>query len=93
MIYKIDITSPIAKKHIAKLYKSGDKVAVKRFECIMEELKEHPETGTGNPNRKKYDYAGCWSRKITDKHRLLYTIDNEAATVTVISAYGHYDDK
>ncbi|OAV69210.1 hypothetical protein Barb4_01806 [Bacteroidales bacterium Barb4] len=57
MIYKIDITFPIAKKHIAKLYKSGDKVAIKKFERIMDELKEHPETGVGNPNRKKYNYV------------------------------------
>ncbi|OAV69969.1 Toxin RelK [Bacteroidales bacterium Barb6XT] len=90
MIYEV-VTMPMAEKHIAKLHKSGDKQAEKRLIRIWEELKEHPETGFGNPNRKKYSHAGCWSREITEKHRLLYTIDD--TTVTVISAYGHYGDK
>ncbi|OAV67072.1 Toxin YoeB [Bacteroidales bacterium Barb4] len=92
MIYEVIITS-IAQKDIAKLHKSGDKMAMKRLDHILDDLEEHPETGIGNPNRKKYDYAGCWSRKITEKHRLLYKINDEIAIVEVISAYGHYDDK
>ncbi|OAV68010.1 Toxin RelK [Bacteroidales bacterium Barb6] len=92
MIYDI-ITTSIADMHIEKLRKSGDKLALKRLDRIRGELKEHPETGFGSPSRKKHNLSGCWSREITDKHRLLYTIDNETATVTVISAYGHYDDK
>ncbi|OAV63672.1 Toxin RelK [Bacteroidales bacterium Barb4] len=92
MTYEV-ITSPAAEKHIAKLRKSGNKQAEKRLIRIWEELKEHPETGIGNPERMKYDYAGCWSRELTGKHRLLYTINDEAATVTVHAACGHYDDK
>jgi toxin YoeB len=92
MIYEV-ITMPEADEHIAKFRKSGDKVALKRLDRIKDELRKHPETGIGNPNRKKYEYAGCWSREITEKHRLLYKIDNEKATVTVYAAYGHYNDK
>jgi toxin YoeB len=92
MIYEV-VTTDTADNHIAKIRKSGDKVAAKRLDRILDELEEHPETGMGKPNRKKYEHAGCWSREITKKHRLLYKIDNEKATVTVYAAYGHYDDK
>ncbi|MGV0921133.1 type II toxin-antitoxin system YoeB family toxin [Empedobacter falsenii] len=53
----------------------------------------HPEKGTGHPKPLGGNRVGEWSRKITDKHRLIYTIDNDQVIVLVISAYGHYDDK
>jgi len=34
-----------------------------------------------------------WSRRIDDKHRLVYKIAEDELTVIAISAYGHYDDK
>ncbi|MBR3442404.1 MAG: type II toxin-antitoxin system YoeB family toxin [Bacteroidaceae bacterium] len=34
-----------------------------------------------------------WSRRITDKHRLVYTIDDDKVIVLVLTAYGHDDDK
>ncbi len=37
-----------AKKDIRKHKRSGDKVAGKKIRTILEELKHHPETGTGN---------------------------------------------
>ncbi|OAV63376.1 hypothetical protein Barb6XT_03168 [Bacteroidales bacterium Barb6XT] len=58
MTYKVSFT-PTANDDIAKHRKSGDKQVLKRLERIKIELEKHPETGVGNPNRKKYSYAGC----------------------------------
>jgi toxin YoeB len=77
---------------LARLKKSEIKVFNKAIKLIQE-LSEHPRTGTGKPEQKKYDLKGYWSRNITDKHRLFYTIKDEEVIVLVISAYGHYDDK
>ena len=41
----------------------------------------------------KGDRAGQWSRRITDKHRMVYTINDMEVVVLVLTAYGHYDDK
>ena len=60
---------------------------------MIEELKEHPKTGTGKPEQLKGDRAGQWSRRITKKHRLIYTIQDTEVIVLVLNAYGHYDDK
>ena len=90
-MYNIDFTS-YALEDLAKLKKSEPK-AFKKVTKLIEELRTHPEMGTGHPKPLGSNRVGEWSRKITDKHRLIYTINNEQIIVLVISAYGHYDDK
>jgi len=65
----------------------------KKAEELIKELMEHPCTGTGKPEKMKYGYKGCWSRQITQKHRMVYSVDDEKITVLIISATGHYGDK
>ena len=60
---------------------------------MVDELKEHPMTGTGKPEYLKHDKRGVWSRRITQKHRLIYKIHNNIVVVEVVSAYGQYGDK
>ena len=60
---------------------------------MVDELKEHPMTGTGKPEYLKHDKRGVWSRRITQKHRLIYKTYNNIVVVEVVSAYGHYGDK
>lgn len=60
---------------------------------LLNELMDHPRTGTGHPEPLSGDRAGQWSRKITKKHRLVYEIFDTEVYVDVLSAYGHYDDK
>ncbi|NCC62557.1 MAG: type II toxin-antitoxin system mRNA interferase toxin, RelE/StbE family, partial [Verrucomicrobiae bacterium] len=31
--------------------------------------------------------------RITDKHRLVYLIEEEMVNVLILSSYGHYNDK
>lgn len=92
MSYLIEIT-PDALESIQKLKKSGDKAALKKLNNLLDELREHPETGSGKPEKLKYNYSGKWSRKISEKHRLIYEICEEAVTVIVLSTFGHYRDK
>jgi len=61
-------------------------------EQIISELYDHPEIGTGKPERLKFDLTGYWSRRINRKDRLIYFIKNDIITVTVVAALGHYED-
>ena len=90
--YKIEVSED-AQKDLKIIRKSGDKASIKKVEQIFAELEVHPESGTGKPERLKFDLAGLWSRRINKKDRLVYSIENEIVTVTVVSAFGHYDDK
>lgn len=92
MIYELEYT-PEAEKDIKSLQKSGEKNALLKLRKLLLELMEHPETGTGHPKPLSGDRAGQWSRRITNKHRLVYSIDEEEITILVISASSHYGDK
>ncbi len=87
------ILSEKAKKDLLAIERSGDKVSIKKVEAIIAELYIHPETGTGKPERLKFELAGYWSRRINKKDRLVYFIENKIVTVTIVSAIGHYGDK
>ena len=73
--------------------KSGQKAILAKITNLIKELREHPTTGTGNPEPLIGARKGQWSRRITGKHRLIYQIYEDIITVGVISAWGHYGDK
>lgn len=82
-----------ALEDIEKHKKSGDQSVLKKIQQLLNELREHPTTGTGQPERLKYGLAGLYSRKINRKHRLVYSIKEEVVTVYVLGAWSHYGDK
>jgi toxin YoeB len=92
MSYKLDFSEQ-AKDDIRKIKKSGNKALYKKLLILLEELIEHPTTGTGKPELLKHIKEPSWSRRISREHRLVYTIEGNTVTVLILSAWGHYDDK
>ena len=86
-------TSPKADEHILAYRKAGNKIALARIERIFKELKMHPKTGIGHPEKLKDDKEERWSRHIDKKNRMTYQIKETEIIVLVLSAMGHYDDK
>ena len=91
MIYELLFTKKV-EEDIKKLKKS-DTAAFKKLEKLLLELMEHPYTGSGNPELLKHNLAGLYSRRISQKHRLIYAINDTEIIVTIISAKDHYNDK
>ena len=60
---------------------------------LINELYDHPRTGTGKPEQLKGYDGTLWSRRITKQHRLIYEIIETVVRVDVLTAYGHYGDK
>lgn len=81
-----------AEEDLRKL-KKNEPVAFQKAIKLLNELTEHPKTGTGHPEPLKGNRAGQWSRTITQKHRLIYEIFETEVRVDILSSYGHYDDK
>jgi toxin YoeB len=52
-------------------------------------IQRDPFTGIGKPEPLKYDRKGCWSRRITQEHRLVYVVTDD--TIIIISCKGHYE--
>ncbi|MBO6074297.1 MAG: Txe/YoeB family addiction module toxin [Paludibacteraceae bacterium] len=91
MLYEIRYT-PEANEGLAKLLRNEPQ-AFKKAVRFIDELREHPKTGTGHPEPLKGKPEGRWSREITKKHRLVYQILDTQVIVLILTAYGHYDDK
>lgn len=90
MTYKIEYTLN-AREGFRKLFKSEPKAYNKAI-SLLNELAEHPYSGTGKPEPLRGDRSGQWSRRITKKHRLVYEVRDMEVIVLVLSAYGHYED-
>ena len=87
MSYHLDFTHK-AKDDITFHKKSGNKSVQKKLLVLLEEVAEHPFTGTGKPEQLKHNLSGLWSRRINKEHRLVYSVSEN--TVFVLSAKGHY---
>jgi toxin YoeB len=62
-----------------------------RLKRMVEEMLETPYEGIGKPEALKYDLTGFWSRRLTDKERVVYYVENNA--VYIVRYLSHYNDK
>lgn len=90
--YSVNIEEK-ARKELKLHFKSGNLATIKKIEKILNELLENPYEGIGNPEALKYELTGFWSRRINQKDRLIYRVDDDIVTVYVVSAMGHYSAK
>ncbi|MBM6499568.1 MAG: Txe/YoeB family addiction module toxin [Flavobacterium sp.] len=87
------IIEPSAELEIKFHLKSGNKAVIKKLEKIFVELEETPYSGIGNPEALKHDLSGYWSRRLSQKDRLIYRVEENIVTIFIIAALGHYSDK
>jgi len=55
---------------------------------LIEAVMRDPFQGIGKPEPLKYVLAGAWSRRITEEHRLVYSVSAER--VDFLQARYHY---
>ena len=68
----------------------SDKKIFKKINDLIQSIDRTPFEGIGKPEPLKYQYKGYWSRRITDEHRLVYTVNE--TEVMIISCKYHYLD-
>ena len=69
--------------------KTGNKRIMKRITDLLNDIQEHPFTGIGKPEPLKGE-NGKWSRRITDEHRMVYSISDGRIYIFVFSMRFHY---
>jgi len=57
---------------------------------LKEMLRNDPTQGIGKPEPLKHQLSGLWSRRLSQKDRLVYRFDEDSIFVFAIG--GHYDD-
>jgi len=56
---------------------------------LKEMLRDDPRTGIGKPEPLKHNLSGLWSRRISQKDRVIYKYDKDYIYIFAIG--GHYD--
>lgn len=65
-----------------------DKKIAQKIFTLIEECLKSPFAGIGKPEPLKQNYAGYWSRRIDQEHRLIYKVlENK---IIIVSCKGHY---
>jgi len=62
-------------------WQNADKKIVKRINTLIREIERTPYQGQGKPEPLKHSLSGYWSRRITDEHRLVYKVENDAVVI------------
>ncbi len=65
-----------------------DKKVHKRFVNLIVDILRQPYSGLGKPEPLKHELRDYWSRRITDEHRLVYKVEQDA--LIVIACKYHY---
>lgn len=55
-------------------WQAQDRRVLKRINTLLADIDRNGNEGIGKPEALKHDFAGYWSRRITDEHRLVYKI-------------------
>ncbi|MBM3762602.1 MAG: Txe/YoeB family addiction module toxin [Acidobacteria bacterium] len=84
---RVAIFQPEFLQHLRFWVKSERPVALRGFDLVDAILRD-PFEGVGKPEPLKHVLSGCLSRRITQEHRLVYRVTDEA--VDFLQARYHY---
>ncbi len=86
---KINFTEIAWKEYI--YWQGQDKKTIKRINQLIQDIDRNHNEGIGKPEALRGNLSGWWSRRIDDKNRLVYRIQNNI--IEIAQCKGHYDDK
>jgi toxin YoeB len=62
-------------------WQKQDRRMVERINKLIAETQRDPFVGIGKPEALKHALAGFWSRRISDEHRMVYRIEDDALLI------------
>lgn len=69
-------------------WQQNNKAILKKINALIQDIKRTPFSGIGKPEALKFDFAGKWSRRINDEHRLVYMVED--SKLTILQCRYHY---
>jgi toxin YoeB len=69
-------------------WSKNDRKIFEKISTLIEETSRTPFKGIGKPEPLRHQLKGCWSRRITEEHRLVYKVNEK--DVQIISCKYHY---
>lgn len=62
-------------------WQKTDKKTLKRINKLIKDIQRNKYEGIGKPEALKHNLSGFWSRRITNEHRIVYKIENNAVLI------------
>ena len=62
-------------------WQANDRRVLKRVNTLLRDIVRNGNEGIGRPEPLRYDFAGYWSRRITDEHRLVYKVGQDRVNI------------
>jgi len=72
-----------------QLREKDEKLHKALCKILKEMLHSYPANGLGKPEPLKHNLSGLWSKRISQKDRLIYKFDDTCVYIFAIG--GHYD--
>lgn len=66
-----------------------DRTVLKKVNVLIKAIVSDPFEGIGKPEPLKHDLAGYWSRRITQEHRIVYKVVEDAVWIAKVGK--HYE--
>jgi toxin YoeB len=62
-------------------WQANDKQMLQRINKLVQEIQREPFVGIGKPEPLKHALSGFWSRRINDKHRIVYKVVSDSLLI------------
>ncbi len=66
-----------------------DQRTVKRIHRLIQDIQRCPFEGIGKPEALRHHLTGCWSRRISEEHRLVYKVTEDS--IVFLQMRYHYE--
>ena len=66
-----------------------DRKIARRINELLTDIGRNGHEGIGKPEALRHDLSGYWSRRITQKDRLIYSFDEK--NIYIAACKGHYE--
>ena len=63
---------------------------IKKINQLLNDIKRNNFSGIGKPEALKNQFSGYWSRRIDEKNRIVYKVENDM--IQVVQCKGHYEE-
>ncbi len=85
---RIAVVSTHSCDDLRRWIETDRKVALRVLD-LMAAILADPFQGIGKPEPLRHDFAGCWSRRINQEHRIVYRVF--ADRIEFVQARYHYE--
>lgn len=65
-------------------WQQNDKKILQRINALIKDTRRNPFEGIGKPEPLKHALSGYWSRRITDEHRFVYKVSEDAIEIALL---------